>query len=177
MLSLSYEVTSGGEMSRPAAGAAGPSTANPYVDVGSTPAMDVTREFSGPQVLGLVGAAVATVAAFLPWVTAAIDAGPIGSAVVATGIEGIGVLTLLLAAIAGLVILIPEMGSDGPVASGLAGMAVAIVGIRVIIALPAPASPGTGLYLTVAGGLALVIGGLLDFASRSGPETPTEAPQ
>ena len=133
--------------------------------------MDVTREFSGPKVIGLVGAAVAVVAAFLPWVTAAVDAGPVGSAVIATGIEGIGVFTLLLAGIAGLVILMPGIGNNGPVATGLTGVAVVLVGVRVITALPAPASPGTGLYLTVVGGLALAIGGSLEYASQSEPST------
>jgi len=133
--------------------------------------MDVTREFPGPKVIGLVGAAVAVVAAFLPWVTAAVDAGPVGSAVIATGIEGIGVFTLLLAGIAGLVILMPGIGNNGPVATGLTGVAVVLVGVRVITALPAPASPGTGLYLTVVGGLALAIGGSLEYASQSEPST------
>ena len=133
--------------------------------------MDVTADLSGPEVIGLVGAVLAAVAAFLPWVTAAINAGPITAGVVATGVESIGILTLFLASAAALVILLPGVGSDGPVATGLVGVAVVLVGVGGIVSVPSVASPGSGLYLTAVGGLALVIGALLEYASRLDPES------
>lgn len=130
--------------------------------------MDVTTDYSGPEVIGLIGAVVAGVAPFVPWVTAPIDAGPVTAAVVSTGIEGIGALTVFLAAVAALVILAPNVNRDGAVATGLLGFAITVVGVRTFVALPGIVSPGTGLYLTVAGGLVLATGALLDYVARTG---------
>lgn len=135
--------------------------------------MDVTAEFSGPEVIGLLGAAVVVVAPFLPWVTASFDASPVGAVVISTGLSGIGGLTALLAGVAALVILTPEVGRERAVATGLVGVAVVAVGLRVALELPAIAAPGAGLYLAVAGGLALVVGALLDYAALSEPESGT----
>lgn len=135
--------------------------------------MDVTAEFSGPEVIGLLGAVVVVVAPFLPWVTASLDAAPVGAVVISTGLSGIGGLTALLAVLAGFVLLTPDVGRERAVATGLVGVAVVAVGLRVILELPAIATPGSGLYLAVAGGLALVVGALLDYAALTEPESGT----
>lgn len=134
--------------------------------------MDIETEFSGPEIVGLLGAVLAGVGAFVPWVTAAIDVGPVDTAVVVSGLDAAGILTLVLAIIAALVVLIPDIGRDGPVATGIVGVAVAIIGARGLLAIPGIATPGAGLYLTVGGGLALAIGGLLDYVARTDSPSP-----
>lgn len=136
--------------------------------------MDIETEFSGPEIIGLLGAVLAGVGAVVPWVTAAIDAGPVDTAVVVSGLDAAGILTLVLAVVAALVVLTPGFGRDGPVATGLVGVALVVVGVRGFLAIPGIAMPGVGLYLTVAGGLALAVGGLLDYIART--DSPSPAP-
>ncbi len=136
--------------------------------------MDVEREFAGPEVIGLLGAILAGVGAVVPWVTAAVDVGPVDTTVVVSGLDAAGLLTLVLAGIAAVVVLTPDVGRDGPVATGIVGVALVLVGLRGFVAVPGLAAPGIGLYLTVAGGLALVIGGLLDYVART--DSPAAAP-
>jgi len=145
-----------------------------YAHVVITINMDIEREFSGPEIIGLLGTVLAGVGAFVPWVTAAIDAGPVDTTVVVSGLDAAGILTLVLAVIAALIVLIPGLGRDGPVATGLVGVALVVVGARGFLALSGPATPGVGLYLTVGGGLALTTGGLLDYVARM--DSPAPAP-
>ncbi|PSQ27537.1 hypothetical protein BRD09_08435 [Halobacteriales archaeon SW_10_68_16] len=135
--------------------------------------MDIETDFSGPAVIALVGAVLAGVGAVVPWVTAAIDIGPVGSTVVVGGLDAAGPLTLVLAAIAALVVLTPGFGRDGPVATGIVGVAIVVVGSRGFLAVPGFAAPGVGLYLTIGGGIVLAIGGLLDYVARADPGSST----
>lgn len=143
-----------------------------YECVVTTTAMDIETEFSGPEIISLLGAVLAGVGAVVPWVTAAIDVGPVDTAVVVSGLDAAGILTLVLAVIAALVVLTPGIDRDGPVATGIVGVVLVIVGMRGFLALPGIATPGAGLYLTVGGGLALAIGGLLDYVARTGARSP-----
>lgn len=134
--------------------------------------MDIETEFSGPEIIGLLGAVLAGVGAVVPWVTAAIDIGPVGTAVVVNGLDAAGLLTIVLAVITALIVLTPGLGRDGPVATGIVGIALVIIGARGFLAIPGIATPGVGLYLTIAGGLALAIGGLLDYVARTDSRSP-----
>jgi hypothetical protein len=134
--------------------------------------MDVESSFSVPEVLGLFGATLAGIATVVPWVTATVGTGSVRTIVLTTGIEGIGIPTLLLALLAAVAILTPGLGPERAVATALVGVAVAAVGIVGIIRISQAVSstvvsPGVGLYLTVAGGLVLVVGGLLEYVSVS----------
>jgi len=142
--------------------------------------MDVESSFSVPEVLGLLGATLAGVATVVPWVTATVGAGPVRTVVLTTGIQGIGIPTLLLAILAAVAILTPGLGPERAVATALVGVAMAAVGVVGIVRISSVVSsgvvsPGIGLYLTVAGGLALLIGGLLEYVSVS--TSPDVTPQ
>lgn len=134
--------------------------------------MDVTIDFSPPEMLGLVSAVVAGIAAFLPWVTAGVEAGPVEVSASNTGIEGLGVLTLVLAIIAVGTILAMSWEDQGTVATGIIGVVVALVAIWKIVDINGAASPGMGLYLTVLGGIGLVVAGVWGYQSA-----PTEDSQ
>lgn len=129
--------------------------------------MDVNTDFSTPEMLGLVSAIVAGIAAFLPWVTAGVEAGPVDVSASNTGIEGLGVLTLILAIIAVGTILATSWEDLGTAATGIIGGVVAVVAIWKIVDINGAASPGLGLYLTVLGGIGLLVAGIWGYQSES----------
>lgn len=135
--------------------------------------MDIHRNYSAIELFGLVGAVLAGVAPFLPWVTVTIAPGPISFAVTTTGLQGVGVFTLPLSIIAALVILTFGLDPDQAVTTGIVGVAIVLAAVRVLVALSPPIAPGVGLYLTIVGGLVLVIAGLVGYFPESAPEPTT----
>ncbi|MFB6360507.1 MAG: hypothetical protein ABEH59_04210 [Halobacteriales archaeon] len=130
--------------------------------------MVLNADFSAPEWLALVGAIVAGIAAFLPWVTAGIQAGPLELSASSTGIEGLGVLTLVLA-VAGIgLALTMSVEERGAVLTGIVGVVIGAVAVWKITDISGAASPGVGLYLTVIGGLGLLVAGVWghQFADR-----------
>lgn len=138
--------------------------------------MDLNRGFSTAELLGLGSAIVAGIAAFLPWVTTGVEAGPVEVSASSTGIEGLGLLTLVLAIVAIGVILAMSWEDQGTVATGIVGVIVVIVGLWKIVDIEGAASPGIGLYLTVLGGLGLAGSGVWGYQSKS-TEGAQEPPQ
>ncbi len=121
--------------------------------------MDVDADFSGAELLALGGAGVTAIAAFLPWVTAGVEAGPVDVSASATGIEGLGVITLILAVVVVAAVVALDWDSRGTFVVAVAGLVVVIVGLGEILDLEGAASPGIGLYLTVLGGIAALAAG------------------
>lgn len=129
--------------------------------------MDLNTDFSKAEGLGLVSALVIGIAAFLPWITAGVEAGPIDVSASSTGIEGLGLLTLILAVVAVAIVLVMSFESQGSVATGIVGVLIGIVALWKIVDISGAASPGIGLYLTVLGGLGLVVAGIWGYQSQS----------
>jgi len=124
----------------------------------------------------VAGAAAAIIGALLPWVTA--SAAFVG-AISRNGIDGDGRLTAGLGLIAGIVALVSFRAPTGPeranlIAVGVIGVIITAVGVydyvhvknaldgltaeqrRLIVA-----TVGVGLYVTIAGGAAIVVGGIM----------------
>lgn len=137
--------------------------------------MEIDTEFSSPEMLGLLSAVVAGLAAFLPWVTTGVDAGPVDVNTSSTGIEGLGLLTLALAIVAIGVILIMDWEGQGTVGTGIIGAVVTIVAVWKVVDIDGAVSPGIGLYLTVVAGLGLVVAGAWGYQTAS-TETAEETP-
>lgn len=133
--------------------------------------MEMNADLSGAEILVLASAVLAVLAAFLPWVTAGVQAGPV-DVTASTGIEGLGVLTVLLAVIAIGGVLVGHGARWAAVVTTAAGLAVFLVGGWKILDLGGVASPGIGLYLTLVGGLGIAIGGLWSHRYRSTRSTP-----
>lgn len=129
--------------------------------------MNLNTDFSRAEVLGLVSAIVAGIATFLPWVTAGVEAGPVDVSASSTGIEGLGLLTLVLAVVAVAVVLLMSWEEQASLATGIVGVIIGVVAIWKIIDINGAASPGIGLYLTVLGGLGLVVAGIWGYQSES----------
>ena len=110
-----------------------------------------------PKMIAMLGALVAIVAAFLPW--------GITSLATVKGTDGDGTITAVLGGLAIVFLWIQKI----PVwISALLGLAVASVGVidfvnmRDAVALdPGNGSVGIGLYLTIAGGVVLLIGAVM----------------
>lgn len=84
-----------------------------------------------------------------------------------TGIEGIGLLTLVLAIVAVAIVLVLSFEAKESVATGIVGAVIGIVALWKIVDVGGAASPGVGLYLTVLGGLGLVVVGIWGYQSDS----------
>jgi hypothetical protein len=113
-----------------------------------------------------LGFAFVIVGAFMPWVTV----GPFSR----NGLDGDGVLTLLLAVIGGAVALLARRPRGMLIAVSTAAM-ILVIGIYdfLDVAWTSAASVGIGLYLTVAGGLiATAAAGLLAFNLFKRPAAP-----
>lgn len=124
--------------------------------------MDFNRDFSTTDLVALLGAGVAVLAAFLPWVTASVDAGPVAVDASATGLEELGFITLFLGVVVGAVVLV-DLGIEETTVFGLAGLVTLLVGIWEFVSLEGAADPGIGLYLTILAGLAILGAGVWDY--------------
>lgn len=122
--------------------------------------MDIDVDRSPPVLLGLAGAAVTVVAAFLPWVTTSAPAGPVEAGGTAMGIEGVGLATLLLGLVVGGVLVLLDWDATTLVVTAVVGLLVAGVAGWKLLSLDGVASPGVGLYLTVLAGLVVLASGL-----------------
>lgn len=133
--------------------------------------MDLHTDFSTAEVLGLISAIVAGIAAFLPWMTAGVEAGPIDVSASSTGIEGLGLVTLVLAVVAVAIVLVMSFEAQGSIATGIVGGLIGIVALWKIVDVSGAASPGIGLYLTVLGGLGLLVAGIWGYQALSPDST------
>lgn len=114
--------------------------------------MNVRTDFARDELVLFVSYAVVGLGAFLPWASPNITVGP-ADAGVATGIEGLGAVTLALAVVGAVVLLLADRDALTPIATAGIGAVVSLVGLWRIAGLGGPVSPGIGLYLTVSGGL------------------------
>lgn len=122
--------------------------------------MDLNTDLSTAAVLGRISAVVAGIAAFLPWVTAGLEAGPLELNASSTGIEGLGLLTLLLAvAVVGIVLTL-GIEEQGSVVTSIVGVGIGAIALWKILAISGAASPGNGLYLTILGDFGLLAAGI-----------------
>ena len=132
--------------------------------------MDLTR-FSTPQRVSAISILVVALAAFLPWVSV------LGFSV--SGISGDGALTLILAVL-GAVSLATRTGlldqvkiprRAGVIASLVFAALVALIGL-----LDMNGAAANGLYLTLLGGIAWVVGAALELKeSKQEVATPSES--
>ena len=111
--------------------------------------------------VSLVGAALTVVGAPLPWVSVSF----VGASVSATGLDGDGVITLVLAAIAGVVLLARDWDEMDRIGVLALGGLVAVIGVFDLLGLPGAASPGIGLYVTIVGGIVLATGGWMGYSN------------
>ena len=132
--------------------------------------MDLSR-FSTPQRVSAVSIVVVALAAFLPWVSV------FGFSV--SGIRGDGVITLILAVLGGLSLatrtgLLPQVKVPpraGAIASLVFAGIVALIGL-----LDMNGAAAIGLYLTLFGGIAWVVGAALELKdARQDVVTPAES--
>lgn len=118
------------------------------------------QAFTNSDVLAIVRGVITGIAAFLPWVTGGVQAGPVEVEAATTGIEGLGIITLLLGVFA---ILTPiVLDGNGRVAGGISviGLIIVLVALWKFIDLGGAVSPGFGLYLTMLGGIGILLSGL-----------------
>jgi len=129
--------------------------------------MPEIRALPGSAKVALAGGALTAVGSVLPWANA------LGNTV--SGLDGDGVITLFLGVIVAVVALVVNWNRLAK------GGSAAIGGISVVIAFNAYSnltnasgfgaslvSPGYGLYLTILGGLVVVVGALLGYTSFDG---------
>lgn len=129
--------------------------------------MDLKTEFSPAEILGLISAVVTGIAAFLPWVTAGMQVGPVDVSTSSTGIEGLGLLTLVLAIVAVAIVITIRFEAQAAIATGIVGAIIGIVALWKIVDLNDAVAPGIGLYLTLLGGLGLLVAGIWGHQSES----------
>lgn len=84
-----------------------------------------------------------------------------------TGIEGLGLPTLVLAVVAGAIVLPMDGEEQGPVTTGIVGVISGVVGRWKRIDIDGAVSPGIGRCLSVFGGLGLVVAGIEEYQSES----------
>lgn len=131
--------------------------------------MDFSR-FSTPQRVSGIAIVVVALAAFLPWVSV------FGFSV--SGIKGDGVLTLVLAILGAVALavrtgLLPQLKvplKAGLIASLVFASLVALIGL-----FDMNGAAAIGLYLTLFGGIAWVVGAVLEFKdAKQEATTPSE---
>lgn len=132
--------------------------------------MDASTDFSRPALAGLVSAALVVVAAFLPWMSPEAAGGPVDVDASTTGIETLGLLTLLLAIVAVGIVFRRGFEDKAALSVGGVGALVAMVGLWKISDLGGAVSPELGLYLTVLGGVGLLATGLWGYQSTDSSE-------
>lgn len=149
-----------------------PTPVEPSEPTASTREAGGADGYSTGQKALFAGAAIAAIGALLPWVTISV----LGTTASMNGIEGDGVFTLVLALLAGGIGLV-RWGRVAKTSVGVIGVLVLLVGFYYIsdpltgaeftssqseqIARNA-ARPGIGLYMTAAGGLAILAGAVAD---------------
>lgn len=84
-----------------------------------------------------------------------------------TGIVGLGLLTLVLAVVGIGIVLTMGVEEQGSVVTAIVGVIIGIVALWKIVDFSGAASPGIGLYLTVVGGLGLLVAGIWGYQSKS----------
>jgi hypothetical protein len=146
-------------------GQPGPIQSPPF---GSAPTSSAPWTWNAPSVLVVAGAGMAFIGSFLPWAT-------IG-AFSKAGTDGDGVLTLLLAVAAAAfgIFGLPRARKGMLIASLIAAVLILAIGAYDMIDIGSTEGPfdievsvGGGLYLTVLGAIAGVIGPILAMARRS----------
>lgn len=131
--------------------------------------MDIAR-LATPQKISAVSMLVVVVGAFLPWVSVL--------GINAYGIQGDGVLTLILA-LAGLVLLAVTSALFRPDRTQSKVSSIATLVLALIVTLiglnDTTNFAAIGIYLTLLGGIAWVVGSVWQLASHKGaePMTPT----
>jgi hypothetical protein len=117
------------------------------------------------QAVAAIGAAIAVVAAFLPWFTAGVSYGPISlEGGTATGLDdGLGIVTLLIGlSILGVAALAEWVDTGAVVAAG-GGIVIVALGVYKFTQFSDVVDPRIGLYLTILGGIVAAIGGGLGY--------------
>lgn len=120
--------------------------------------MALNTDPSKPELVAGVGALLAVVGAFLPWITTGVEAGPVDVSTAVTGVETVGVVTLVLA-LAVLALLLFVTDDRLPAVTAVVGLVVGLVALWKYVDLGGAAGPGLGLYLTVLAGLVMFVGG------------------
>lgn len=128
--------------------------------------MNIHTDISQSELVALVSAVVTVIAGFLPWIRG-VQAGPIEVGATQTGIEGMGLLTLILAVVVIGAILTFGKRAKGWIATVIGGLGIAIVSIWKLVDLGDPVAPGIGLYLTILGGFGILVGGVLTYRGRT----------
>lgn len=124
-----------------------------------------------PQRVSAISIVVIAVAAFLPWVSIL--------GISAVGIEGDGVMTLVLAAAGGIVLGVTtgifstprDPGKKSQVTLVVLAVLVALIGL-----LDMNGAAAIGLYLTLFGGIAWVVGAAWQLNASSGASTEPSEP-
>jgi len=121
-----------------------------------------------PQRVSAIAILVVIVAAFLPWVSL--------FGITAYGIEGDGVITLV-AAVAGLAVLALTSGVIGGPKTPGKGSQITLVVLAAIVALiglvDMNGAAAIGLYLTLFGGIAWVVGAVWQLVAKPTADTST----
>ena len=132
--------------------------------------MDISR-LSTPQRVSAISILVVALAAFLPWVSI------FGMGV--SGIEGDGVITLVLAVAGGVVLAVTAGLFGEPKAVGKKSQ-IALLVMSVLVALVGlmdmNGAAAIGLYLTLFGGVAWVVGAAWQLSASKKAASPTASP-
>lgn len=127
----------------------------------------MSTEFCEPALLGLVSAVVTVIAAVLPWMTAEPAAGPVDVEASTMGVESLGLLTVLLAVVVIGIVLLLGFESRETLSVSLIGALVLVVSLWKLSDISGAVSSGLGLYLTVLGGIGLLIACLWGYQDTS----------
>lgn len=102
--------------------------------------------------VGLIGAILIIMGSMLPWGT-----GPFGMS--ASGLEGDGIITLLLGIVSIILLALASWGRENKIGQPILGILVILIAGNVFLdMMDIPiASPGSGLYLTLLGGIILLL--------------------